>query len=48
LVKADQIHAEFYRDAGLKQIVWDRMLKLMRSSLLFESERLRDHNNGVV
>jgi hypothetical protein len=47
-VKADQIHAEFYRDSGLRQVVWDRILKLMRSSLLFDSERLRDHNHGVV
>ena len=37
-----------YVDTGIRQQVWDRMITMLQTTLLFDFERVKDHNKSVM
>jgi len=45
---SSEIRTEEYKDYDTKQLVWERVIELLQSSLLFDSSRVADHNKAVL
>lgn len=47
IVDPNMIQSNF-NDAALRQMVWDRLIPLVKYHLLFNPERVTDHNKAVM
>jgi hypothetical protein len=48
IVDPKMISIAFYNDSELKKSVWERLLPLAKKCLLFNPERVSNHNKAVV
>lgn len=47
-VRPETISTELNQDTQIKQLIWDKIIKLMKSSLLFDIERTREHSKATL
>lgn len=47
-VRPETISTELNQDTQIKQLIWDKIIKLMKSSLLFDMERTREHSKATL
>lgn len=45
---ASEIRPEAYCDVDTKALVWERVIELLQSTLLFDSSKVVDHNKAVL
>ena len=45
--KPEAIKADLFRDATLRQNVWAKVLKLLKVSLIFDSDKAREHSKSI-
>ena len=43
-----QVRPEEYTGLDTKQLVWERVIELLQTSLLFDANRVQDHNKAVL
>lgn len=48
VINPDSIKADEFGDPELKQLVWDKITKLLRFSLLLDPEKVRDYSKPLL
>lgn len=39
---------EIYIETNLRQQLWDRVINMLQTTLLFDAERVKEHNKSVM
>jgi hypothetical protein len=47
MIKPDSIKADEFGDPELRQLVWEKITKLLRTSLLLDPEKVRDYSKSL-
>ena len=48
MLNADEVRPEAYVETNLKAPIWDRVISMLQTTLLFDTERTKEHNKAVM
>ena len=48
VLNAELVRPEVYVETNLKQQVWDRVITMLQTTLLFDTEKVKEHNKSVM
>lgn len=45
---ADEVRPEVYVETNLRAQIWDRVINMLQTTLLFDTDRVKEHNKAVM